>query len=606
MHPCDVPWITPRIKRLMQQRNKAFYTNKRTYKALRNQVIREIRAAKKTYYPSKIHQLKHTNISQWYTKVRDLCGIGKQTSTFPCTADLTNDDAARLINDHFAAISKSLPKLNLTKLPAYLPSPSPPPTVQEYEVANKLLSFKLKRSTTPDDLPIKLYREFAYELATPLCSIINASLSQSKCPDDWKTSYVTPIPKSTNPSSFDQLRPIAITPLPCLVCEDFIFNWAYTCIEHSIDNQQFGNMKSSSTTHCLISLLDFIYKNLEERKTSVALAFIDFRKAFDLVDHTIIINKAIDIGLHPYLVSWLTDFLSGRRQAVRYQGSVSTFQHLTCGVPQGTKMGPLCFLILINDALTDTQFHWKYVDDSTVGIKINNSSPDYRHLQNILDRLQTWTETNNVTINHNKTVVMHISKSKTEVPPPQVTVGPNQLQVVKATKLLGVTLDDSLNWKQHIASMIKSATYRLYMLRRLKSLGTPPQELGSIYNTFILPRLTYASPAWSSSLNTTQRLQMERVQKRACRIILGASYTSYDQALCTLNIPTLAQRYQDILQQFGRKLLQNPRHRNMLPPDIPEQRYALRRRNRIQPVRPITDRYQDSPILSIINAINKH
>ena len=170
----------------------------------------------------------------------------------------------------------------------------------------------------------------------------------------------------------------------------------------TIDTQQFGNIKSTSTSHYLVSFLEFVHSHLDKRNTSLAIAFVDFRKAFDLVDHTVVINKAITLGLSPYLIAWLADFLSGRRQAVRYQGSVSSFQQLICGVPQGTKMGPLCFLILINDALVHTPHRWKYVDDCTVGVPVNNTNPDFSALQSTLNQLQTWTEDNKMTINHTR------------------------------------------------------------------------------------------------------------------------------------------------------------------------------------------------------------
>ena len=201
------------------------------------------------------------------------------------------------------------------------------------------------------------------------------------------------------------------------------------------------------------------------------MVFIDFKKAFDLVDHTTIITKAVHLGLPPSLVAWLSDFLSDRRQAVRYQGCVSVFQLLTCGVPQGTKMGPLCYLILINDALLDTPHRYKYVDDCTVGIPVTNTTLDYTPPQEILDTLHTWTVQNKVTINHNKTVVMHFHTSGDDLDPPQLTVNGHPLQVVNTTKLLGITLDSKLTWKDNTANIVKSASFKLYMLRRWRSLG---------------------------------------------------------------------------------------------------------------------------------------
>ncbi|XP_063877111.1 uncharacterized protein LOC135109616 isoform X2 [Scylla paramamosain] len=279
---------------------------------------------------------------------------------------------------------------------------------------------------------------------------------------------------------------------------------------------------------------------------------------------------------------------------------------LTCGVPQGTKMDPLCFLLLINDALTDTPQRWKYVDDCTVGVPVSTKNPDYSPLQAILEQLQTWTEESRMTINHNKTVVMHFCTSSVPVPPPQLSVGPHPLQVVRCAKLLGVMVDDQLTWKQHVASTIRSATYRLYMLRRLRSLGTPTDELRGVYVTFILPKLMYASPVWSSSLTQTQQLQLESVQKRACRVILGPAYTTYEEALNTLRLSRLSTRYREALEKFGRGLLNHPRLRNMLLPDAPRPARATRHHNKITPLKaPRMDRYRLSVIPTMVRAINQ-
>ena len=363
-------------------------------------------------------------------------------------------------------------------------------------------------------------------------------------------------------------------------------------------------MKASSTTHCLVHFLDFIYRNLEKRKTSVGLAFVDFTKAFDLVNHNIIVRKAHELGMQAGLISWLADFLTNRRQAVRFGGVTSTFRSLTCGVPQGTKMGPLCFLILINDALKDTDTRWKYVDDSTIGISVNNAAPDFSALQETLNRLQEWATSNDVTINQNKTVVMHINLGTDNIPAPAITLGTHTLQVVEAAKLLGVTIDSGLTWWSHINTVTAASTYRLYLLRRLKSLGIPASELTTVYNLFILPKLTYASPAWSTSMTSTQRDQLERVQKRACKIILGPSYTTYEEALDQLGLQRLSTHHHHLLCRFGKKLLNHQRHRHFLPPDVPPPSTAVRHHNRLLPIRARTDRYQHSPIPSIVKLIN--
>ncbi|MPC32655.1 hypothetical protein E2C01_025980 [Portunus trituberculatus] len=174
--------------------------------------------------------------------------------------------------------------------------------------------------------------------------------------------------------------------------------------------------------------------------------------------------------------------------------------------------------------------------------------------------------------------------------------GPHPLQFVRSAKLLGVTVDDQLTWRQHITATVKAAAYRLYMLRRLKSLGTPTEELKGVYIIFILPRLMYTSTAWSSCLTAIQRQQFENViQKKACRIILGPAYTNYDHALTTPNLPRLSNKYRETLLKLGKSLLRHPKHRHALSPAIRRPAHSTRHNNVLIPTRATrTDRYKNT------------
>ena len=376
------------------------------------------------------------------------------------------------------------------------------------------------------------------------------------------------------------MRPLSITIIASLLCESFVAEWIYEDIGHKIDPRQYGNVRGSSTTHGLIDFLDFTYKELEKRKTGVTATFIDFKKAFDLVDHTTIIKKCIAMGVRECLIPWISDFLTHRRQAVRFQGSLSDFLAITCGVPQGTKLGPLLFLILINDALLDTPHRMKYVDDCTIVNSVDITNPDHTPSQTSLDTLHQWTLTNHTQVNPNKTVTMTFSISDNPPPPPPLTLHNQTLTPVNSFKLLGVTIDDKLGWDIHVSNVVHSASFRLYMLRRLRTLGLPPTELVNLYKTFILPKLTYASPAWAPSLGLVQRRLLERVQKRALKISLGPSYSTYEQALQANNLLHLAIKeddhnseltnYKQTLKRFGQKLRSHPLHRaHFLPPSYP-------------------------------------
>ncbi|XP_076056275.1 uncharacterized protein LOC143034219 [Oratosquilla oratoria] len=261
--------------------------------------------------------------------------------------------------------------------------------------------------------------------------------------------------------------------------------------------------------------------------------------------------------------------------------------------------------MVINDALADSSHHWKYVDDSTVGIAVDNTAPDYSPLQATLDKLQAWTTDNHVTVNSTKTVTMHFCTLKKDVPAPNVIIGTQPFQVVKSIKLLGITIDDQLDWKQHVTNTVRAASYRLYMLRRLRSLGTPEKELRNAYSTFILPKLCYASPAWTPFINLTQERQLERVQKSACKIILGPSYSNYEAALTILNLFKLSDHHKETLRKFGFKLIRHPRHHNLLPSEADRPARATRHHNRLKAFKaPHTDRYKNSVTPSIVHLLN--
>ncbi|MEL7524109.1 MAG: reverse transcriptase domain-containing protein, partial [Cyanobacteria bacterium J06553_1] len=289
--------------------------------------------------------------------------------------------------------------------------------------------------------------------------------------------------------------------------------------------------------------------------------------------------------------------------------------------PQGTKLGPLLFLILINDALIDAPHRMKYVDDCTIANSFDNDNPDHSLSQSTLDSLHQWTVGNSTQVNPNKTVTMTFTVANNPPPLPNLTLNNHILTSVTSFKLLGVTIQHDLHWDLHVSNVVKSASFRLYMLRRLRTLGLPPIELVNLYKTFILPKLTFSAVIWTPGLYKYQKRRLERVQKRALKIALGPSYTTYDQALEAHNLLPLAideshpnlpnlpnpTNYTQILRKFGENLLTHPKHRHFLPPPVPPPRYPTKHHNILQAVKPKlrTDRFTYSPIPSIVRLINK-
>lgn len=180
------------------------------FRHFRNQVIRVILLAKQSHYLTKIHHLKQINSSKWYGKIRNLCWLQGGSHHQLC---LQHIQSRSQLNTYFS-ICQSLPKLDRTRLPAYLPSPEPPPTIKPHVVAKKLISLRCNRAITLVDLPVKLYNEIVFVFATPFYYIINVSLKQSQCLAAWKMAYVTAIPMCPSTQTHNDLKPVVITPLP--------------------------------------------------------------------------------------------------------------------------------------------------------------------------------------------------------------------------------------------------------------------------------------------------------------------------------------------------------------------------------------------------------
>ena len=211
----------------------------------------------------------------------------------------------------------------MADLPAYLPSPVPPPQVQQWDIYEDLKNISSTKAGGPDGIPPRLLKEFAYEFSQPVTDIVNASLSQGKVPSQWKDANVIPIPKKT-PPSIDKLRPISLTPCLVKVAEGRVCKWIMDEIHSGVDARQFGNQKGVSTTHCLIDVYHHLISHVEKAGSIGTLVLTDFSKASDLIDHKIVIVKLLDWGCpHRLRSGWLIFSLTGGRESSTTRAVVS-------------------------------------------------------------------------------------------------------------------------------------------------------------------------------------------------------------------------------------------------------------------------------------------
>ena len=219
-----------------------------------------------------------------------------------------------------------------------------------------------------------------------------------------------------------------------------------------IDPFQFGCVKKSSTTHALVHLIHQWLAATESPKTVVRSCLIDFSKAFDRIDHNILLHKLQLLNVPPILLNWCAHFLRDRQLRVKLGNSISTWKPVHAGVLQGTKLGPLFFLVMVND-LSVTLPLYKYVDDVTVFEVVPLSSIEPPVLQRELDKICEWTSSNDMRLNVTKTKEFTISFVKDPKLLDPLTVNSLPLESINTTKLLGVHLSSDLKWSTHVEAV---------------------------------------------------------------------------------------------------------------------------------------------------------
>lgn len=562
----EPPWMTKHIKMIIKQRDRAQSRGQiARLKTLRKEVRTEINAAKGRWYKRRMACIAEDGGGSWYQQIAVL--TNRKSKPWKLEIPKSEDTKADIINNFFANICTTYGPLEASQLPAYLPANTNLIDLQPWQVAYKLAHLRDGMAVPPGQLPVRLLKEFSVEMAIPLTHIYNRSVQEGYVPLVWRNATVTPVPKKSSPESPGDLRPISLTPTFCKVLEQFIVPLIVEDIRPEFDVHQYGNIKGASTAHYLIRLTHSLLTELDKPDKLFSMVMFDFKKGFDLVDHTTLITKMIQMGLTAQYTKWVCSFLLNRQQRVKMpDGSLSEWKQITCGAPQGTLIGPIAFLAMINDAARSTENRLKYVDDLT----IYQSCPidrveDRNKLQDLATEICQWANTNKMVINTEKCQVMHFYTAKRPLVLPDITLNGKSIPISSTNKLLGVKISNSVTWQEHANDIIVRGSKALYMLHVMKRYNPPQEQLLKVYTTYIRPLLEYCAPVFHAGLTASQAQQIERVQKRALKIIYGYNYT-YGDLLRNFGIESLADRRQQMCLHLGKQILKNPVHRMMLPP----------------------------------------
>ena len=578
--------------------------------------------AAQSYLRKNIDSLKETNPGQAYRILKKMgappgeCGESG-TFTLPEHEHLSTHEAADLIAEHFSRISQEFPPLNTNELPEQVTlklnspeSESVIPVISEFEVFKNIEKANKPKAGVPGDLPKKLVTEFAPELSKPVSAIFNNVVQSSrqgvaKWPSSWKQEFGTPLQKTTNPESEDDLRIISLTAFFSKVLEKFVVTWLLSYIQEKLDPRQFGGLKGNSVSHYLIELIQFILYNQDYNHPIAVLACtIDFSKAFNRQNHNILIAKLSEMNVPGWLLNLVMGFLSNRSMVVRYKGVQTNAKQLPGGGPQGTLLGLLLFLILINSCgfedqdtsvgetitkqkqkFRPTTLHTKYVDDLTIAESINLKQtltsnpdrplPDPYHARtghklpadksavyDQIRRVEAYAVENDMKLNTAKSQFILFNPTKNYDFIPEFEVEGNPLGTVEELKLLGVVISNNLKWRSNTDSITKKAFERLWMIRRLKKNGANLTDLIDVYCKQVRSILEFAVPVWNNAITNEEIADIERVQKTFLQIALGKNYIGYTEALNKTEMETLEARRTQLCKKFATKAAKHPKHKH--------------------------------------------
>ena len=430
---------------------------------------------------------------------------------------LSEQDIANLINSAFLEPTKSFQRLE--SVPSNSEDLSPL-TLPVPAVLSALKKLNPQKAAGPDGVPNWLLKEYAEILARPVTSVLNSSFAEKRCPPSWKMADMVPVPKQKPVTDINKhLRPISLTPTISKLAEDFIVaHHIGPAVMEVIDPNQFGGIPVSSTLHALTSMLHTWTQATDGTRAAVRIMLFDYRKAFDLIDHTLPVRKVFSLSIPRGVACWVADFLSYRKQRVKL--SVDCFSEwgsVPAGVPQGTKLGPWLFLLMINDLKVPNVNTWKYVDDTTIAELVPRGARS--NIQSAVSVVEDWSREQNMQLNADKCKEMIIDFKKNKHAFSPAVVNGKELAVVNSAKILGITLSNDLKWNIHVNETIKKVNKRLYFLVLLKRAGVSYKDIVNFYCTVIIPVLEYCSPIFHHSLPDYLSDDLERVQKRALSII---------------------------------------------------------------------------------------
>ena len=549
----DNPWLTKRILELSKLKSSYFKLMKLgiVTKAENNRFKNKVKSIVykcKLNYHKKLFEENRNDISKTWNAIKTIISQNRSKSNsikkiiINNIEYFNNVEIANLFNNYFSQIALDLDNQipNTMINPCYLISRNtissiyfnPVTTNECYEIINQLKIVKQDKNTPP----IKLIKNISPYIAPVVSGVINLSFSTGVFPDVLKSSIITPVFKSGNPCCLQNYRPISNLPVFAKVFERCIYNRLLKFISHFkiISPNQYGFLKGLSTETAVSSLVEYLYDVINNKEIALSI-FIDFRKAFDTINYSILFQKLEFYGIRGLPLELVRNYFCNRSQRVRIGEELSSTTTPTIGLPQGSVLSSIFFLLFINDLPQFSQMVSTilYADDTTLSLRNNSANILIQNCNEQLSNFYDWSTANRLTINTDKTFYMIFTNRKLDPNIPPVTISSIPIHRKTTEKFLGVVVDEGLKFGGHVGMLCAKVSRSVGVLYRLRDY-LPLKTLISLYYSFIYPYLIYCNLIWGSTFQTHLK-PLEILQKKAIRNINRAPYDSHTNQLFIRN-----------------------------------------------------------------------
>ena len=531
-------------KLCLWRKHRADKHNNSIFQAYKLSELRCKQLVRKYEIKKEMHVISEDNVGTFYKFVNKklTCKSGI-SALYNQSGDLvTSDkDRARVLNEYFASVctkdnGSTSPMSSKVHEDTFIDNITFSPTA----VINAIKKLKPNSASGPDGFPPLLFKKVSASLAEPLSLLFTSFFSMGQVPQEWLRAIVTPVYKSGPASNAKNYRPISLTSVACKLMERIIVCeiLCYLRCNNLISKQQHGFLSRRSTTTNLLETLND-WTLAIDNKNALSAVYIDFARAFDTVCRSKLCYKLSCYGIAGSLLNWIQSFLTDRSQCTRVGHTCSDYVSLSSGIVQGSILGPLLFLLYINDIveLFDSTCSCKlYADDIKI-YSVIDTREDCESMQRILNDIQAWSDKWQLSISYKKCNTMFIGNHNNDV---KFTLGSEDLTAVKQVKDLGINVTNDCKFKCHIDQITARAHARANLVHKC-FVSKDTNTLVKAFTTYVRPLLEYASCVWSPC-NIVNIKKVESVQRRFTKRLPNMATLNYASRLSAVNLDSLQVR----------------------------------------------------------------